>query len=147
MKKYFVVLDTETANTIEQPIPYDIGWVICDRDGNIYERRSFVVAEVFCDMKDVMSSAYYAEKIPSYWEDIKGGNRLIKPMWTIRKIFLEDMKTYNTNRVGAYNMGFDKRALNNLIRYTSKSWARWFFPYDTEYFCIWNSYISIIFCR
>ena len=39
MKKYFIVLDSETCNTIEQPIPYDIGWVVCDRDGNIYERR------------------------------------------------------------------------------------------------------------
>jgi hypothetical protein len=144
MKKYFIVLDTETANTIEQPIPYDIGWVVCDRDGNIYERRSFVVAEVFCDMKDVMQSAYYAEKIPQYWEDIKNGTRSIKPMWTIRKIFIEDLKTYNTNRVGAYNMGFDKRALNNLIRYTSKSWARWFFPYDIEYFCIWNFACSVL---
>ena len=110
MKKYFIVLDTETLNTVEQPIPYDIGWVVCDRDGNIYERRSFIVAETFLDMKDVMASAYYAEKIPSYWEDIKCGNRTIKPMWTIRKMFIEDMKAYNTNRVGAYNMGFDKRA-------------------------------------
>ena len=144
MKKYFVVLDTETANTIEQPIPYDIGWVICDRDGNIYEKRSFVVSEVFCDMKDVMQSAYYAEKIPQYWEDIKNGTRSIKPMWTIRKIFLEDLKTYNTNRVGAYNMSFDKRALNNLIRYTSKSWARWFFKFDTEFFDIWNHACSVL---
>ena len=95
-------------------------------------------------MKDVMQSAYYAEKIPQYWEDIKNGTRSIKPMWTIRKIFLEDLKTYNTNRVGAYNMGFDKRALNNLIRYTSKSWARWFFPFDTEYFCIWNFACSVL---
>lgn len=143
-KKYFIVLDTETANSVEQPIPYDIGWAVCDRDGNIYEERSFVVAETFLDMKDVMQSAYYAEKIPQYWEDIKGGNRTIKPMWTIRKQLIEDMITYNTNRVGAYNMGFDKRALNNLIRYTSKSWARWFFPYDTEYFCIWNFACSVL---
>ena len=143
-KKYFIVLDTETLNTVEQPIPYDIGWVVCDRDGNIYEERSFVVAETFCDMKDVMVSAYYAEKIPQYWEDIKCGNRAIKPMWTIRKQLIADMKKYNTNMIGAYNMGFDKRALNNLIRYTSKSWARWFFPYDTKYFDIWNFACSVL---
>jgi hypothetical protein len=41
-------------------------------------------------------------------------------------------------------MGFDKRALNNLIRYTSKSWARWFFPYNIEYFCIWNFACSVL---
>ena len=143
-KNYYVVLDTETANSVEQPLPYDIGWTICDRDGNIYEERSFVVAETFIDMKDVMQSAYYAEKIPQYWEDIKAGTRLIRPMWAIRRQLLDDMKTYNTNRVGAYNMSFDKRALNNLIRYTSKSWARWFFPYKTEFFCIWNFACSVL---
>ena len=143
-KKFYIVLDTETANSVEEPLPYDIGWAVCDRDGNIYEERSFVVAEIFCDMKDVMQSAYYAEKIPTYWEDIKAGARSIKPMWAIRKLLLEDMKIYNTNRVGAYNMSFDKRALNNLIRYTSKSWLRWFFPYNTEFFCIWNFACSVL---
>ena len=137
-KKFYIVLDSETCNTIEQPLCYDIGWVVCDRNGNIYEERSFVVAEIFLDMKDLMQTAYYAEKIPEYWADIKGGNRTIKTMWNIRKVLLADMEKYDTKRVGAYNMGFDKRALNNLVRYTSKSWARWFFPYGTEFFCIWS---------
>jgi hypothetical protein len=48
------------------------------------------------------------------------------------------MKNYNITKVGAYNMGFDKRALNNDTRYITKSFLRWFFPYGTEYFCIWN---------
>ena len=48
------------------------------------------------------------------------------------------MKQYKVKKVGAYNMGFDKRALNNDVRYCSKSFFRWFFPFGTEYFCIWN---------
>ena len=137
-KKYYVVLDCETCNTVNQPIPYDIGWVICDRYGNIYERRSYVIAEIFFGMSDVMQSAYYANKIPMYYEDIKSGKRAVAQMWTIRRQLLDDMKAYNTNRVGAYNMAFDSRALNNLIRYVSKSWKRWFFPFGTEFFCIWS---------
>ena len=146
-KQYFIVLDTETANSVEQPIPYDIGWAVCDRYGNIYEEKSFVVAEIFLDMKDLMQSAYYAEKIPKYWEDIKSGNRKIKQFWNIRKEFINDIKKYNISKIGAYNMGFDKRALNNLIRYTSKSWARWFFPYGIEFFCIWNGACDILLNR
>lgn len=146
-KQFFMVLDTETANTIEQPIPYDIGWAVCDRQGNIYEEKSFIVAEIFLDMKDLMQSAYYAEKIPHYWDDIKSGKRKIKQFWNIRKEFVNDLKKYNISKVGAYNMGFDKRALNNLIRYTSKSWARWFFPYGIEFFCIWNMACSTILNR
>ena len=137
-KEYFLVVDTETANTIEQPLPYDIGYAICDRYGNIYVERSFVVAEIFCDMKDTMQSAYYAEKIPSYWDDMKNGTRVLAPMWKIHKTMVADMKEYKVKKVGAYNMGFDKRALNNLMRYVSKSWCRWWFPFGTEFFCIWS---------
>lgn len=137
-KEMYLVIDTETCNTIEQPMCYDIGYAISDRDGNIVEKRSFVVAEMFLDHKDLMESCYFANKIPQYWEDIKNGTRLVKSIFNIRKQIKEDMKKYNVKKVGAYNMGFDKRALNNTIRYCSKSLIRWFFPFGTEYFCIWN---------
>lgn len=137
-KEMYLVIDTETCNTVEQPLPYDIGYAICDRMGNIEIERSFVVAETFLDMKDTMKSAYFSEKIPQYWEDIKNGIREIKSIYKIRKQVAEDMKTYGVKKVGAYNMGFDKRALNNVMRYTTKSFCRWFFPFGTEFFCIWS---------
>lgn len=137
-KEYLMVLDTETCNTLEQPLPYDIGYAICDRQGNIYLERSFVVADIFLDLAETMKSAYYAEKIPQYWEDLKSGKREMRTFWNIRKTMMADMKKYKVKKVGAYNMGFDKRALNNLIRYCSKSFLRWFFPFGTEFFCIWN---------
>lgn len=137
-KEMLLVIDTETCNSVEEPLPYDIGYAICDRQGNVYLKRSFVVAETFLDMKDVMQSAYYANKIPMYWEDIKSGKREIRTFRTIRNIVHEDMKAYNVKKVGAYNMGFDRKALNNLTRYVTKSFYRWFFPFGTEYFCIWH---------
>lgn len=137
-KEYFLVLDTETANYVEQPLPYDIGYAICDRQGNIYLTRSFVVAEIFLDCKDVMETAYYAEKIPLYWKDIKNGKRILKSFYNIRKQVIADMEEWNIKKVGSYNMTFDIKALNNDTRYITKSFLRWFFPYGTEYFCIWN---------
>ena len=137
-KEMLLIIDTETCNTIEQPLPYDIGFAICDRMGNIAEERSYVVAETFLDMKDTMKSAYFAEKIPQYWEDIKNGSREIKSIYKIRKEVKDLMNKYNVKKVGAYNMGFDKRALNNVMRYTTKSFCRWFFPFGTEFFCIWH---------
>ena len=120
----FIVLDTETANKVEQPLPYDIGWVVTDRKGNIYERRSYVISEIYCGQRDLMKSAYYADKLPKYEDDIKNGSRLLRGFWTIRRQFMDDVKKYHVKKVGAYNMNFDKRALNNDIRYISKSWAR-----------------------
>lgn len=143
-KEMYLVIDTETCNTIEQPLPYDIGYAICDRNGHIYLERSFVVAEMFLDNQDLMQSAYYAEKIPQYWEDIKNGTRIIKSIFNIRKQLVADMKEYNVRQVGAYNMGFDKRALNNILRYCSKSYLRWFFPFGVKYFCIWNMACQVV---
>lgn len=137
-KEYLLVLDTETCNSTEQPLPYDIGYAITDRQGNIYKTESFIVAETFLGMKDVMQSAYYAEKIPRYWDDIQNGTRIIKSLFNIRKQILSDMKEYNITKVGAYNMRFDRNALDAVIRYCSQSRIRWFFPYSTEFFCIWN---------
>lgn len=143
-KELYLVIDTETCNSIEQPLPYDIGYAICDRYGNIFLKRSFVVAEMFIDRQDLMQSAYFAEKIPQYWEDIKQGKREVRTLWQIRKTLHKDMKEYGVKKVGAYNMGFDKRALNNITRYATKSWCRWFFPFGTEYFCIWNMACQVI---
>lgn len=140
----YLVIDTETCNTLEQPIPYDIGYAICDKFGEIYLRKSFVVAEMFLDHKDLMKSAYFADKIPMYWEDIKSGKRVVKSAMNIRKEIHQDMKNFKVTKVGAYNMGFDKRALNNLIRYTSKSFVRWFFPFGTEFFCIWHMACQVL---
>lgn len=143
-KEMYLVIDTETCNTLEQPLVYDIGYAIADRNGNVVLERSFLVAEIFLDKKDIMSSAYYAEKIPMYWDDVKKGTRIIKSLFNIRKQLFADMKEYNVKKVGAYNMGFDKKALNTTIRYCSKSLIRWFFPFGVEYFCIWNMACQVI---
>jgi len=139
-----MIIDTETANTVEQPLPYDIGYSIFDDEtGEILIERSFIVAEIFFD-KDLMSSAYFAEKIPNYWKEIKCGSRTVKGIYNIRKTLWQDMKRFNCYKVGAYNMGFDNRATKNDIRYISSSFTRWFFPSKTTFFCIWHMACSSI---
>lgn len=133
---YLIGLDTETCNGIlvedkldlSQSLVYDLGWNVTDKQGRIYETRSYVIWETFCGMRDIMKSAYYANKIPQYWEDIKSGKRTLATLWTVRKALLEDMKNYNVKNVFAHNAGFDVRALNNTIRYLTKSEYRYFFP-------------------
>lgn len=143
-KEYFLIIDTETANTVEEPLPYDIGYCIADRTGKIYLERSFVVADIFLDMQDLMETAYYKEKIPKYWKEIQSGQRTLKTMYNIRKIMIEDIKKYNVKRVCAYNADFDRKALNNLIRYVTKSRFRWFLPFGLEWVCIWNMACQVI---
>ena len=134
MEKY-IMLDTETTNSLDDPICYDVGFAVVDKEGAIYETHSFVVAEVFLN-EELMASAYFIEKVPQYWEDIKNGTRKLAKFNTIRKVLAETMKKYNTNIVIAHNARFDYRSTAKTQRYLTKSKYRYFLPYGTE---VWDT--------
>lgn len=138
--KYRIVIDTETCpldKDLESVIPsnmwfYDCGWAVVDRHGNIYRTRSFINSDIFLDEKELMQSAYYADKIPKYWEDIKNGSRKLAHFDTIRRILCEDIKEFGVEEVYAHNMRFDYGTLNNTQRWLTKSKYRYFFPYGIK---------------
>lgn len=143
-KRYLIVLDTETCNTPKDEkggldtssgLVYDIGWIVTDKYGTVYLQRSYLIEEVFDD-KTLMSSAYYAQKIPKYLEDVKTGARTIVSWAVAMKQLKEDMKLYNSNVVIAHNAYFDNTVLNSTERYLTKSKYRYALPYGTE---IWDS--------
>ena len=142
-KKYLMVLDVETTNNImEKGAPndglvYDIGFTITDKKGNIYEKQSFAVKEIF-DWIELMSTAYYKNKLPLYFEKLKQGIMKKASIWDIRKIIKQAMEKFKINEVYAYNASFDYTTLNNTVRYLSGSGCRWFFPYGTQICDIWH---------
>ena len=139
-KKLKIVIDCETApcdRTLDEVTPinmlaYDIGWVVVDKHGNVYAERSFVNADIFLDEKELMQSAYYAKKIPEYWDDIKAGTRTLTTFYNIVKVFKQDIKDFEIEQVYAHNMRFDYGALNNTERWLTKSKYRYFFPKEVE---------------
>lgn len=131
----FIVIDTETTNSIDDPIAYDIGFAVVDREGKVYEAHSYVVAEIFLD-KELMENAYFKDKIPQYWEDIKSGKRKLRKFKTIRNILSDICLQYNIKIVMAHNARFDYRSLNLTQRFLTSSKYRYFFPYDIE---IWDT--------
>ena len=129
---YVLMLDTETTNNLESPIVYDCGFCVLDLEtGNIVEKHSYVLAEVFLDA-DLMSTAYFAEKIPSYWEDIKEGKRKLVKIATCKRIMEEVVKKYNICYLVAHNAGFDYRATQGTQRYMTSSKHRFFLPYGVK---------------
>ena len=134
-KEFFVVLDTETTNSIDDPLAYDVGFAVVDAMGNVYAHYSFVVAEVFLD-EELMESAYFVEKIPMYWEDIKAGRRTLAKLSTISRTLARIMKEYDTNIICAHNARFDYRSTNTTQRFLTSSKYRYFFPYGVE---IWDT--------
>lgn len=140
-KKYILMLDTETCNGImvngkldlTQSLVYDLGVAVIDKKGKVYETGSYVIAETFIDMAEVMKSAYYAEKIPQYWNDIRNGRRSLVTLFKANQAVKALIKKYNIKTVAAHNAGFDLRALNNTQRYITKSKYRYFMPYGIEW--------------
>lgn len=160
-----IMIDTETTNDIDCPIVYDVGYQIFTIDGGLLCERSFVNADVFCDAA-LMESAYFAEKIPNYWDDIKTGKRILKKWFSIKKQIAEDCATYGVKIACAHNAAFDNRALNITQRYETTSKYRYFLPFGIEWwdtlkmsrellkknesygeFCYKNDYLTARGCR
>lgn len=135
MIEKFIVLDTETTNDIDCPLTYDLGFAVIDKNGNVYEKHSFVVADIFLN-KELMESAFFADKIPMYWEQIKSGERTLTSFYNIRKALVSVMEKYKTKIVIAHNARFDYISTATTQRYLTKSKYRYFFPYGTE---IWDT--------
>lgn len=135
---YYLVIDVETANTLEQPFVYDIGGCVTDKQGRIYETFSFVIRDIFVYERALMQTAYYAEKIPEYVFDIKENKRIMIDFYNARMYILNLMRKYNITDVAAYNAHFDRNALDITQRWLTKSKYRYFFPYGTNFICIWN---------
>lgn len=152
-RTYYLVLDVETANSAEEALTYDIGFAITDKHGNVYLEESYVVSEILFDERkiyrnsEMMDTAYYAKKLPQYWDGIQTGLWKVASLLTIRKRILNLMTEWDIKAVCAYNASFDTKALNNTIRYVTKSNVRYFFPYGTEIYCIWNMACQTIFCQ
>lgn len=133
-KKMVAVVDVEATKYMHV---YDIGVAITDLYGNIMTTYSAVVKEVFCSMGSEMQSAYYAEKIPQYIAEIENGSRQLKQFSTIRTEVLNLLKQYNVKNVYAYNMTYDKNALNKTVSLLSNGFVTSFFE-NVKYCCIWR---------
>lgn len=135
-KNHYIVFDTETTNGLNDPIVYDLGFAVIDKKGHVYESYSLVIREVFYGMKHLMQSAYYANKLPQYHEQIKNGERKVVSMYEARKLFKEVCDKYNVKVAIAHNARFDYRSTSKTQRYLTKSKYRFFLPYGIE---LWDT--------
>lgn len=134
-KAKYIVIDTETANGMDYPLCYDIGFAVVDNTGKVYASYSYCVKEIFSDQPEMMQSAYYAKKLPLYYEEIAEGKRKVLPFFMIRKIFRNVCKKYNVKAIMAHNMRFDNNALHNTAEFVSEGRTRYFFPFGVPIWC------------
>lgn len=135
-KNYYMVFDTETANGLDDPIVYDLGFAVIDKKGKVYETHSLVIRDVFYEMNDLMQSAYYANKLPKYREEIASGQRKVVSFYEAKRLFKEVCDRYNIKVAVAHNARFDYRSTAKTQRYITKSKYRFFLPYGIE---LWDT--------
>lgn len=136
----FMVFDGETCNTpkidgqldVKNGQVYDLGGAIIDEYGDEKARFSVVNEDVFFGMPEQMESAYYADKIPQYLEDMRMGNHKIVDTWGMYNLVKELCKRYDVKAMVAHNARFDIQTLNATMRYQTKSRKRYFFPYGMK---------------
>ncbi len=150
-KKYFMVVDVETAGNFASPQVYDFGFAICDKKGNIYEERSFVISEIF-DNKKLMDTAYYKKKLPLYYEGLENGKFTKTDMLSARKEFLDLIEKYDVRTICAYNLMFDMKALKSTFQ--TLGYGAKFLPVENRFhkdnldlLCIWSYACEVLFTQ
>ena len=135
-KHKYLLIDTETANGLDDPLCYNFAGAVIDRYGNVYETGNFINADVFFGKPELMQTAYYAAKIPEYIEQIKRGEIQIKSWFEIKDQVWTTCAKYGIKAIIAHNARFDYRSCTKTQRFETCSKYRYFFPRSVE---IWDT--------
>ena len=126
-KNYYIVLDTEGLGLNDKKNKvygrqrsYDIGYVIIDKKGNIMKMYNALTEEIFGD-SELMSTAYFANKIPLYDYMLDNKEIKIKMFSKIVREIKKDLKTYKIKGILAFNVDYDINALVETAQYSLKT--------------------------
>lgn len=111
MTNYKLIIDTETAGTLEEPYVFDIGGGVLNENNEFEMTFSLINSDVFYN-KPLMETAYYYEKYQQYLKEIEQGERSPKPFKEIKRLLNRLIKLYNIDTIIAHNIKFDLNALD-----------------------------------
>lgn len=137
-KKFYMVLDTETV--ADARVPYDVAWIIVDRNGNIHERFNGLTAEVLQNetLRYLVKKDSFSKRKASFYLENEPAE--IMPFEYIKHIYDYDAHVYNPVVV-AYNAAFDIKVLND---YCNVLTGELFFDEDVEIWDLWNMALNTI---
>lgn len=143
-RNYYLIIDVETANTLDDPLVYDIGGAIIDKKGKVYDSFSFLIYDIFIEERELMQTAYYAEKIPLY-EQMYREKKIKMVRWLTAKNHIQELcDIYRVKAIIAHNAVFDYKAVQTTQRYLTSSKYRWFLPYGIPMWCTMRMAESVI---
>lgn len=126
MANYTMVLDTETAGTIDKPFCYDVGYCIIDMNAHtIVERKHFIVEQIWHNLP-LFDSAYYADKREEYVLLMRKHLATMDKFGYIMREIARDVKKYGITDCYAYNSDFDDRVITRAC-----DWFKCINPLET----------------
>lgn len=112
---HILVLDTETCNGFQEPLIYDLSYVILDTETGEIKERSFTIKDTFDDKK-LFATAFYAYKCPLYESALKTKEtKKVSFKRALRKL-QRDMRKNNITQFYAYNSRFDSNAIETTAK-------------------------------
>lgn len=120
-KEKFAVLDVEGMSGL---IPYNVGYIIADRYGQIYEKYSYALPQNVCvNIKRCNETQQAIEMTARNIQEIllDYDNSLFKRKYKcvgneeFKKRFIKSIKKNKIKKIYAYNVTFDKATLKNLF--------------------------------
>ena len=117
MAKNIIVLDVEGMSGKR---PYDVGYIIADFKGNVYEERSFACMPcIWENLATSMKTALETVKEMTHRNIREILESPQKYNWStieqIRESFIADVMKYHVSEIWAYNCSFDKGMMSRLF--------------------------------
>lgn len=120
--KKVLVIDTETTpldkmeGFSKNQVVFDIGYIIADKKGNKFIKKSYLVDEIFTNT-EIMQNAFYWEKYPNYLRGLSNGEFTIKKWYDILVEMAQLIEEYDITEVYAYNVAFDMEMIGRTNKY------------------------------
>ena len=138
-KKYYMILDTETV--ADARVPYDVAWVIVDREGKVYERFNALTAEVLQNktLRYMIERDSFSKRKANFY--LSNSHTDILRFETIKE---EAQLMYDHYHyvVVAYNAAFDVKVLNDYAKIICD--GEQFFPENVEIWDLWNMALNTV---
>ena len=114
LKGNFMIFDTETADSVESPIPYDFSLAIYDTNFKIIYKQCYLISEIWNDFDRYSKSFYGISKKGMYNEMLRKGKAKVISAKNFNKELKQLLTNNNIKMICAYNLAFDMKAYQKL---------------------------------
>lgn len=136
-KHYYLIVDTEACKSEDKKnsLVYDLGIAIVDRKGVIYEKYGLIIADIFTNRKDLMTSNYYKRKREKIINLYNQNKRFFVTFDTAKKIVNHLINKYNVTAIVGHYSRFDIHALESTNYLITQDKNNFFFPQNISIWC------------